>query len=85
VTGCFDNSAKVWDTKVLKCDASEIFFATLGACYERAMDAEHSLQKLEPFVKDISELKILCTQASLAMKMTRLQIFSGSAMSVARA
>jgi len=65
-TGSFDETARVWGTKDLKCGAPEVFFTTMAACYERGLGGENSLQKLEPFVKDLSEFMGLNTLASLA-------------------
>mmetsp|Transcript_2109 Transcript_2109/g.5674 ORF Transcript_2109/g.5674 Transcript_2109/m.5674 type:complete len:732 (-) Transcript_2109:220-2415(-) len=71
-SGSGDQTARLWDTSSLKCGdkgkAEAQFFTCLVECDKEGMDVYKTLDKLQPLVKEISELKLFYTFASAALR-----------------
>jgi len=73
-SGGDDKTARVWDTSSLDCGGEETakahsqFFACLAESDELGLDAYEALDKLWPLVTEVSELKLLYTFASAALR-----------------
>uniref|UniRef100_A0A7S1TK44 Uncharacterized protein n=1 Tax=Erythrolobus australicus TaxID=1077150 RepID=A0A7S1TK44_9RHOD len=73
-SGGDDKAARLWDVSSLNCGGEEQakadsqFFACLAECNELELDAYEALDKLWPLVREVSELKLLYTFASAALR-----------------
>ncbi|KAA8495088.1 putative WD repeat-containing protein [Porphyridium purpureum] len=67
-SGSWDSTVKLWGTSDLKCGPGSQFFAVFVQCNDEALGGYQALVRLSPLVSDVSELKVLYTLASLALK-----------------